>query len=110
MSDFLSRSVAQMDRARYGSSEADLRAVQNRCPLLLRQQSLAAGTVEGWRTLRNRSARYCERVGGCGGRATAPIEDIWCEKKSVVAVAGDVRGARNVRHALIASKFRIPTK
>jgi len=64
----------------------------------------AGGVVEGWRSLRNRSAGSFGDGDRRGDRATAPGEDIRCEK-----IRGQLQGmcvAFNVRFELTATDFR----
>jgi hypothetical protein len=66
--------------------------------------SALAGTVEGWRSLRNRSQGTVKLFGGCGDRATALIEDIWCEKiRGCSYTGGNAVLLLNVRYAPIAT-------
>lgn len=57
-----------------------------------------AVTVEGWRTLRNRSQGTVEGKTKRGDRATGPIESIWCEKNRGCSYGGRC-AVLNVRYA-----------
>jgi hypothetical protein len=67
----------------------------DRCPLLLRQQTLAARTVEQWRSFCNRSSGSFGAE-NCRGYARPHPLKISAARKSVVAVTGDAaRAARS---------------